>query len=240
MLKRFLLTPGPTPVPPEVLAALSEPVIHHRAPRFTEILTEVVAGLKYVYQTANDVLVFAASGTGAMESAVVNLVNPGDTVIVASVGNFGEHAVGQSRHRVLLVHDQRPSQQPGRDATRTRREATRAQHHARPVLVHRAQRLEQRHGQSHGCDEQGREAFAAQAAHAQPLDRYAGGRHQPRLDAAPRAEPHDVVAALLQDTRGGERRENVPARAACHDEGDPRHDRRSSRVTAERPVICVS
>jgi aspartate aminotransferase-like enzyme len=90
MLKRFLLTPGPTPVPPEVLAALSEPVIHHRAPRFTEILTEVVAGLKYVYQTANDVLVFAASGTGAMESAVVNLVNPGDTVIVASVGNFGE------------------------------------------------------------------------------------------------------------------------------------------------------
>jgi len=90
MLKRFLLTPGPTPVPPEVLAALSEPVIHHRAPRFTEILTEVVAGLKYVYQTENDVLVFAASGTGAMESAVVNVVNPGDTVVVASVGNFGE------------------------------------------------------------------------------------------------------------------------------------------------------
>ncbi len=90
MLKRFLLTPGPTPVPPEVLSALSEPVIHHRAPRFTEILEEVVAGLKHVYQTENDVLVFASSGTGAMESAVVNVVNPGDTVIVISVGNFGE------------------------------------------------------------------------------------------------------------------------------------------------------
>ncbi len=90
MLKRFLLTPGPTPVPPEVLSALAEPVVHHRAPRFTEILKDVVAGLKYVYQTENDVLVFAASGTGAMESAVVNVVEPGDHVLVASVGNFGE------------------------------------------------------------------------------------------------------------------------------------------------------
>src|SRR5665647_1801297 len=90
MQKRFLLTPGPTPVPPEVLSALSEPVIHHRAPRFTEILKAVVAGMKYVYQTTNDVLVFASSGTGSMESAVVNLVNPGDHVLVASMGNFGE------------------------------------------------------------------------------------------------------------------------------------------------------
>jgi len=93
MLKRYLLTPGPTPVPPEVLLAAAEPVIHHRAPRFTEILTEVVAGLKYVYQTTNDVLIFASSGTGAMESAVVNLVAPGDAVLVASCGNFGERWV---------------------------------------------------------------------------------------------------------------------------------------------------
>ena len=93
MLKRYLLTPGPTPVPPEVLLAAAEPVIHHRAPRFTEILTEVVAGLKYVYQTTNDVLIFASSGTGAMESAVVNLVAPGDGVLVASCGNFGERWV---------------------------------------------------------------------------------------------------------------------------------------------------
>jgi serine---pyruvate transaminase len=90
MQKRFLLTPGPTPVPPEVLSALSEPIVHHRAPRFTEILKDVVAGMKYVYQSENDVLVFASSGTGAMEAAVVNIVNPGDTVLVVSVGNFGE------------------------------------------------------------------------------------------------------------------------------------------------------
>jgi len=90
MQKRFLITPGPTPVPPEVLSALSQPVVHHRAPRFTGILKQVVAGLKYIYQTENDIIVFAASGTGAMESAVVNVVNPGDHVLVASMGNFGE------------------------------------------------------------------------------------------------------------------------------------------------------
>jgi serine---pyruvate transaminase len=93
MLKRFLLTPGPTPVPPEVLAALAEPVIHHRAPRFTEILKEVIAGMKYIFQTENDILVYAASGTGTMESTVVNIVNPGDHVLVASVGNFGERFI---------------------------------------------------------------------------------------------------------------------------------------------------
>ena len=90
MQKRFLITPGPTPVPPEVLSALSEPVIHHRAPRFTEILKQVIAGMKYIYQTENEIIVFSASGTGAMESAVVNVVNPGDHVLVASMGNFGE------------------------------------------------------------------------------------------------------------------------------------------------------
>src|SRR5665811_2029476 len=90
MQKRFLITPGPTPVPPEVLSALSEPVVHHRAPSFTEILKQVVAGLKHIYQTENDIIVLAASGTGAMESAVVNVVNPGDHVLVGSMGNFGE------------------------------------------------------------------------------------------------------------------------------------------------------
>jgi aspartate aminotransferase-like enzyme len=65
-------------------------VVHHRAPRFTEILKEVVVGMKYIFQTGNDVIVFSGSGTGAMESAVVNVVNPGDHVLVASMGNFGE------------------------------------------------------------------------------------------------------------------------------------------------------
>ena len=97
MVKRFLITPGPTPVPPEVLLAAAEPVIHHRAPRFGEVLNEVIDGLRYVYQTANDVIVFSASGTGGMESAVVNLVQPGDHVLVGSCGNFGERWIKLNR-----------------------------------------------------------------------------------------------------------------------------------------------
>ena len=99
MQKRFLITPGPTPVPPEVLSALAEPVVHHRAPRFTEILKQVVAGMKYIYQTENDIIVYAASGTGAMESAVVNVVNPGDHVLVALRRQL-RRALDQAHHHV--------------------------------------------------------------------------------------------------------------------------------------------
>lgn len=90
MRKEYLMTPGPTPVPPEVLLAQAKPMIHHRAPIYTEVLLGVLADLKYVFQTSNEVLIYASSGTGAMESAVVNLFSPGDKVVVASTGNFGE------------------------------------------------------------------------------------------------------------------------------------------------------
>ena len=88
--KRYLMTPGPTPVPPEVLAALAEPVIHHRGRDFKEIYERCLARLREVYRTANDVLLFTSSGSGAFESAVSNLVSPGDRVLVLSAGNFGE------------------------------------------------------------------------------------------------------------------------------------------------------
>ncbi|MCK4519298.1 MAG: alanine--glyoxylate aminotransferase family protein, partial [Candidatus Omnitrophica bacterium] len=88
--KRYLLTPGPTPVPPESLLAMAKPIIHHRTKEFRAILAEAVEGLKYVYQTKNDVLIFASSGTGAMESAVCNLLSKGDKVIAVSGGKFGE------------------------------------------------------------------------------------------------------------------------------------------------------
>lgn len=90
MRKRYLMTPGPTPVPPEVLLASAKPIIHHRAPYYTELLVEVTENLKYLFQTRNDVLIFASSGTGAMESAIVNLFSSGDKVVIASCGNFGE------------------------------------------------------------------------------------------------------------------------------------------------------
>ena len=88
-LKRYLLTPGPTPVPPAVLAAIAEPVIHHRSPDFKEVFNEAVGRLQTVFRTKNEVLVFTASGTGAFESAVANLLSPGEPVLVVSHGEFG-------------------------------------------------------------------------------------------------------------------------------------------------------
>jgi aspartate aminotransferase-like enzyme len=92
--KRYLFTPGPTPVPPQVLAALAEPVIHHRARDYREIYERCLARLRDVYRTQNDVLMFTTSGTGAFESAVANLTTPGDRQLVLSAGNFGERWAG--------------------------------------------------------------------------------------------------------------------------------------------------
>ena len=72
MQKKYLMTPGPTPVPAEVLLAQARPMIHHRTPDFSAMLMECVEGLKYIFQTANDVLILACSGTGAMESSFAN------------------------------------------------------------------------------------------------------------------------------------------------------------------------
>ncbi|MBI2963779.1 MAG: alanine--glyoxylate aminotransferase family protein [Deltaproteobacteria bacterium] len=90
MIKRYLLTPGPTPVPTEVALRMAEPMIHHRTPEFSKIFSEVRVGLKALFQTAEDVLVLASSGTGAMEAAVVNLLSAGERVIVVNGGKFGE------------------------------------------------------------------------------------------------------------------------------------------------------
>jgi aspartate aminotransferase-like enzyme len=88
--KRYLFTPGPTPIPPEVLAALAEPMIHHRARDYRDIYARCLTRLGDVYRTQNDVLMFTTSGTGAFESAVANLTTPGDRQLVLSAGNFGE------------------------------------------------------------------------------------------------------------------------------------------------------
>ncbi|MBI4845522.1 MAG: alanine--glyoxylate aminotransferase family protein [Candidatus Omnitrophica bacterium] len=90
MIKKNLLTPGPTPVPSEVLLSMAKPTIHHRTPEFQKIFKEMNENLKYVFQTKNDVFTFASSGTGAMEAAVVNLLSPGDTAICVQAGKFGE------------------------------------------------------------------------------------------------------------------------------------------------------
>lgn len=90
MRKNYLLTPGPTPLPPQVSEAMSRPIIHHRTPQFQAILKEATEGLQFVFQTKNDVFILASSGTGAMEAAAINLLSPGDTALVVQAGKFGE------------------------------------------------------------------------------------------------------------------------------------------------------
>jgi serine---pyruvate transaminase len=89
-LKQYLMTAGPTPLPPAVSQAMAQPMLYHRAPAFVPVYARVLERLKLVFQTAGDVLLFASSGSGAMESAVANLVRPGEPALVASCGKFGE------------------------------------------------------------------------------------------------------------------------------------------------------
>ncbi|MDP9377825.1 MAG: alanine--glyoxylate aminotransferase family protein [Actinomycetota bacterium] len=84
------MTAGPTPIPPRVSQVMAEPVLYHRAPAFVELYGSVLERLKGVFRTQNDVLTFAASGSGAMESAVANLTAPGEPVLACAAGKFGE------------------------------------------------------------------------------------------------------------------------------------------------------
>ncbi|MBI5096081.1 MAG: alanine--glyoxylate aminotransferase family protein [Nitrospirae bacterium] len=90
MMKKYLLAPGPTPVPPEILLRMAYPMIHHRSPDFGPVMEEVSEGLKWLFQTRNDVLMMASSGTGAMEGSVANFLSPGEKVLTLNGGKFGE------------------------------------------------------------------------------------------------------------------------------------------------------
>lgn len=88
--KKYLLIPGPTPVPPRVIEAMSRPIIGHRSAEFQTLMERVTGKLKKVFQTENHVLIMGSSGTGGLETAVANLVNAGDKVLALSCGKFGE------------------------------------------------------------------------------------------------------------------------------------------------------
>ena len=90
MQKKYLMTPGPTPVPEKVMLAMAAPIIHHRTPDFSAAFAEAIVNLKYVFQTEGDVLLFACSGTGVMEAGIANCFSAGDTVIVCRNGKFGD------------------------------------------------------------------------------------------------------------------------------------------------------
>jgi aspartate aminotransferase-like enzyme len=90
MLKKYLLAPGPTPVPPEALLAMALPIIHHRTPQFSATFRKAAEGSKTLFGTKQPVMMLAATGTGGMESAVTNTLSPGDPVLVVNGGKFGE------------------------------------------------------------------------------------------------------------------------------------------------------
>lgn len=88
--EQYLLLPGPTPLPEQIIRAMSRSMINHRGPAFHELLFEVTAGLRSIYKTQGNVLIYPSSGTGVMEAAVANFINPGDRVLAISTGVFGD------------------------------------------------------------------------------------------------------------------------------------------------------
>jgi aspartate aminotransferase-like enzyme len=118
MQKRYLLAPGPTQVSPEVLLAMAQPVLHHRAPEFVKLFEQVREDLKWLFQTRNDVLVLASTGTGGMEGSVTNFLSQGEKALVVNGGKFGErwtkicqaYGVKVTEIQVEWGHSVRPEQ----------------------------------------------------------------------------------------------------------------------------------
>jgi aspartate aminotransferase-like enzyme len=106
--RKYLFAPGPTPVPPEVALEMARPIIHHRTPEFSAVLDQARERLKPLIGTREEVLLLSSSGTGAMEAAVANLLNPGDAAVYVNAGKFGERwgrilsAFGMTGHEVTV------------------------------------------------------------------------------------------------------------------------------------------
>ena len=88
-----LRTPGPTPIPDDIVEAMGNPMINHRGPEFDELISKVTAQLKQVFMTSNDLFILTASGTGALEASLVNTLSPGDKVVAATAGSFGDRFI---------------------------------------------------------------------------------------------------------------------------------------------------
>ncbi len=93
MVKRYIMTPGPTPISEEVLLEHAKPLMHHRSPEFSKIFIEVTEKLKKLMKTKNDLFILTSSGTGAMEASVTNFFSRGDRVLVVNIGSFGERFI---------------------------------------------------------------------------------------------------------------------------------------------------
>lgn len=106
MKKKYLLAPGPTPVPEHVALDMAYPMVHHRTPQFSQIFAEAAEDAKYLFQTQQDVLILAATGTGGMEGCITNLFSPGDKLLVINGGKFGERwgKIGQAYGMNVVWH----------------------------------------------------------------------------------------------------------------------------------------
>ena len=119
-----LRTPGPTPIEDDIFDAMSTPMINHRGPEFDELIRKTTEQLKQVFLTKNDVLILTASGTGALEAALVNTLSPGDKVLSPSAGSFGDRfidmaeAFGAHGIRVKNADEIEPAIQQGLTADR--------------------------------------------------------------------------------------------------------------------------
>ena len=99
-----LRTPGPTPIPDDIVEAMGNPMINHRGPEFDELITKVTAQLKQVFMTTNDLFILTASGTGALEASLVNALCPGDKVVAATAGSFGDRFIDMAEAFGADVH----------------------------------------------------------------------------------------------------------------------------------------
>ncbi|HVZ40237.1 MAG TPA: alanine--glyoxylate aminotransferase family protein [Candidatus Kapabacteria bacterium] len=104
-MKPRLFTPGPTPVPESVTLRMAQPIIHHRTPEFQNVLRDVASGLQYLFCTAQPVLTITASGTGAMEAAIVNTLSAGDEILFVNAGRFGERWGAMARAYGVAAHE---------------------------------------------------------------------------------------------------------------------------------------
>jgi aspartate aminotransferase-like enzyme len=127
--KRYLMAPGPTPVPPAVLAAGAAEVLHHRGPDFRQLMLRTLDRLRQVCRTSNDVLLFTASGSAAFESAAVNLLSPGERALAVMAGEFGERWAALGRAYGVDVQELRYAwgETPRAEDVRARLEETGAE-----------------------------------------------------------------------------------------------------------------
>ena len=214
--KRYLMTPGPTPAPPEVLAAIAQPVIHHRGPDYRELYARVLARLREVFRTEQEVLLFGGSGSGAMESAVANLCSPGDPVLVVSAGYFGERWAALAKAYGAELDHLRYSW--GEIPTRGRRRRAAARARGGGRLLHALRDLDRRRARPAGVRGRG-----------------ARGRRAERRRRG--VEPRRGSA---RDRRLGDRRRRLRRAEGADDPARPRDDDRLARRLGARPSTATS